>query len=259
MISPPIVDDPDLVRQVLCDETFLPHRSPYQVAGPTLELRERMARFSAPDSHPQRRAALTEVLEPFDAGDAEAVARELAAAEIARGGDVESVAATVPTATLARLLGLPCDRAALVADVEAVVRVIGRGEPPSAASDAATDRLLGLAPDPAEAVAVASVLYQNFDATAAAIRNAEAARRRGSAPEPAVARTRRVATRPVTVGATPIGTGGEVVLEIGSAGLPFGAGPHECPGRLLAEAIVRGASSALGRVGRQGEPHATDA
>lgn len=246
-MSPQPVDDPDLVWQVLCDESFLPHRSAYPVTGPTQQLRELMARFSPPEAHLERRAAVVAVLGRLDADDADAIARELAAAELARGGDVESVAATVPTATLARLLDLRCDDAALVADVEAVVRVIGRGEPPSAVSDAATDRLLGVAPDPADSVAVASALYQNFDATAAAIRNAEAAHRRGSEPEPAVARTRRVATCSVAVGVTRVEVDDEVVLEIGSAGMPFGAGPHECPGRVVAEAIVRGATAALSR------------
>jgi cytochrome P450 len=35
------------------------------------------------------------------------------------------------------------------------------------------------------------------------------------------------------VGELVVPSGGEVTLEIGVAGLPFGAGPHRCPGDLV--------------------------
>lgn len=46
-------------------------------------------------------------------------------------------------------------------------------------------------------------------------------------------RTRRVAARDTPVGELVVPSGGEVTLEIGVAGLPFGAGPHRCPGDLV--------------------------
>ena len=39
--------------------------------------------------------------------------------------------------------------------------------------------------------------------------------------------------------------GVEVVLEIGAAGLPYGAGPHRCPGTELAEQIATGVVGAI--------------
>ncbi len=45
--------------------------------------------------------------------------------------------------------------------------------------------------------------------------------------------------------AVPIAAGTALVLEIGAAGLPFGAGPHECPGRAVAESIVAGVVAAF--------------
>ncbi|MFW2333845.1 hypothetical protein [Ilumatobacter sp.] len=245
MTSSPPIADTDLVRQVMCDPTFHPHPSAFPIDGSTLRLREQMARFSGPDTHPARRTTVMALIDRIDPQLAEAISGELTDAELARGGDAESVAAMVPTCTLARVLELRCDHRSLVGDVEAVVRVIGRGERPTFASDAATDRLIGLAADPADAVALASVLYQNFDATSAAIRNAELARRDGTEPAPAVERTRRVATLPAAIGDRHVEAGEDVVLEIASAGAPFGVGPHECPGRVVAEAIVRGATAAL--------------
>lgn len=242
----------------MCDDSFLPHRSAYPIVGPTLRLREQMARFSAPETHAARRAQVDEVIGRLDADDAAAIAEALATDDLARGGDVESVASVVPTVTLSRLLGIARDDAALVADVESVVEVIGRGAAPSAASDAATERVLDLAVDPESAVAVASLLYQNFDATAAAIRAADRARHTGTEPETAVARTRRVAMHTGVVGDARVGAGDEVVLEIGSAGLPFGVGPHECPGRQLAEAIVRGVATAVARAAATRDLRASD-
>jgi cytochrome P450 len=87
---------------------------------------------------------------------------------------------------------------------------------------------------------VLSLLYQNFDATAAAVRAATTARRRGTPAEPAVARTRRTVLESTVVDGLEVEPEIDVVLEIGAAGLPYGAGPHECPGRVLAERIVAG-------------------
>ena len=39
--------------------------------------------------------------------------------------------------------------------------------------------------------------------------------------------------------------GSDVVLEIASVGLPYGAGPHQCPGRRLAELIVAAVVAAI--------------
>ena len=114
------------------------------------------------------------------------------------------------------------------------MRVIGRGEPPSAAADAAVDRLTADLGHHQQVVAALSILYQNFDATAALIGTGLLARANGTQRVAAVPRTRRIAVGNTAVGGRIVDAGTAVTLEIGAAGLEFGAGPHECPGRDLA-------------------------
>jgi len=83
-----------------------------------------------------------------------------------------------------------------------------------------------------------SVLYQCLDAVAALITTTLHARARGAARVAAVQRTMRVAVEPFDVGGLPVAAGDVLELAIGEAGLEFGAGPHACPGRQLAEAIA---------------------
>jgi hypothetical protein len=134
----------------------------------------------------------------------------------------------------------------IVADMLAIVRVIGRGAPSSAESDAATDRMLALCSDrPGGGVPTVSVLYQNFDATWSMLTTTLQACATRVPGVPAVPRTLRVAAVDIEwLGRTiPAGTG--FVLEIGQAELPFGAGPHHCPGHVLARAIVAGILAAI--------------
>jgi cytochrome P450 len=110
--------------------------------------------------------------------------------------------------------------------------VIGRGEPATTATDASTDRLLDRCGQlPAGGVPTVSLLYQNFDATAALIATTLMAVATHRPAVAAVPRTRRTATRDVVVAGSVLPVGSDVVVEIGAAGLPFGAGPHQCPGR----------------------------
>jgi cytochrome P450 len=96
---------------------------------------------------------------------------------------------------------------------------------------------------------VASILYQGFDATMwliAVTLHAGATGQRAVAPVP---RTRRVARRDSITGGVALRQGTEVVLEIGAAGLPYGAGPHRCPGTELAEQITAGVVGAIEAAG----------
>ena len=207
-----------------------------------------MARFSEPAEHPPRRAAVVAAVGALDPSRLRVAAAELTAAPLT-GADVDvlgGIAGIVPTEAVCRVLSL--QPPAAVDDVEAVVRVIGRGEPATADADAAAQRLLALAD-----VATVSLLYQNFDATAALI-----ATTLGNPPAPAVPRTRRVAVADTAVGGRAVAAGTAVVVEIGAAGLPFGAGPHECPGRELAEAIVAGVLDAFTAGGYQVDPSQTE-
>lgn len=207
-----------------------------------------MARFSGPDVHASRRAEVDAAIDGLDPDQAEQLARELTLSFDRRGNATfDELARCVPTMTMVSLLGLAIDPVEVVDDVERVVLVIGRGEPADDAADAATDRLLAAtgSSEPEAADAVVSLLYQNFDATAALLRTTVEAHTSGRPPEAPVRATRRVATAPNTIAGHELGVGDEVVLEIGAAGLPYGAGPHACPGRLVAEAIVRGMVVAL--------------
>ena len=223
------------IEAALADPSLVPPaiRGP----GAALALRAAMARFSGPTEHPARRAAVVAAADAIDVrrlADTAAVQTRLRLAGAAVDA-VAEIARVVPTKALASSLGAPDTP---VADVDAVVAVVGRGQPATPAADAAAQRLIGRF-----GVEGASLLYQNFDATAALIATRLAAIATGGAPAPAVPRTKRVG---------PHGT--DVTLEIGAAGLPFGSGPHRCPGEQLAEAIVAGVLAAIESAGYRPDP-----
>ena len=235
------------VLAALHDPALVPHHSADRSTGATMRLRGEMARFSPPVAHGPRRADVVAVIESIDVDAVRLRAADEAEARLVDDVDlVAGIARVVPTVTLWGALALPGPAA--LADVEAVVRVIGRGEPATATSDAAAERLLGVAD-----VATVSLLYQDFDATSALIATTLAP---GAAP--AVPRTRRVAAADTSIGGVPVAAGVELVVEIGAAGFPFGAGPHECPGRTLAEAIVAGVIDAWTRSGLAIDPASID-
>jgi hypothetical protein len=156
--------------------------------------------------------------------------------------DVETLRWAVPTYTLAAVLGLAADREQLRSDTETIARVIGRNEPSSGASDAATGRLHAACAHHADPVAAVSILYQNHDATASLI-EAEVAGAFNGGPGLVGAATKRVAASAVTLDEAELAVGDEVTIDL--AGMPYGSGPHQCPGQRLAEAIARGVVEAL--------------
>ncbi len=88
-----------------------------------------MARFSEPADHPARRAAVVEVIGRLDPATARAAAAEATVA-LLRGDEIDvlaDLARIVPTTVLWGMLDLSGPVA--IDDVEAMVRVIGRGEP----------------------------------------------------------------------------------------------------------------------------------
>jgi hypothetical protein len=60
-----------------------------------------------------------------------------------------------------------------------------------------------------------------------------------------VVRTLRSAATDTDVAGTPVAAGALVALDLDATGLELGAGPHRCPGREVAEAIVAGVLDAL--------------
>jgi cytochrome P450 len=204
-----------------------------------------MARFAGPHEHAERRRAVTEALGQVNVDAATTAATRVTDRMLAEPVlDAIVISRTAPVVALAAALGLldvddlPMTRR-LVADVDAVAAVVGRGRQPDSNSDAATDRLLALASGhPSGAVAVVSLLYQCLDATAAAIATTLHALATGGEQRAAVPRTIRVATRAGQVAGVAIVPGDTIVLALAAGDMEFGAGPHICPGRDLAVRIT---------------------
>jgi cytochrome P450 len=213
-----------------------------------LRLQHSMARFSGPAVHASRRDDVVAVIERLDTDACRAAAARLTEQRLGphRIDVVGHVARAVPTETLIELLGLEYDIGQALADVDRIADVIGRGASPTAATDEAARRLMSAATRAgADPIAVVSVLYQSFDSTAALFLTTLHASCSGEPAVPAVPRTRRVASHDTVVGHRRIGSGTVVIVEIGSAGLPFGAGAHRCPGESVARCVVAGMLDAV--------------
>jgi cytochrome P450 len=221
------------VRAVLADSRFVPvPPGPGGPVGSMAWLRSSVARFSHGAEHARRRALVEAELAAIDP--------EHLGMAAARSG---RFAGDVAVAVLAEALGVE-DVDAVVAALPAVAAVYLT--PGDAAAERAADgavavlvKLLGTAPERI------GLLVQAYAATAGLIR---AAVGRGSVAdalrdEPPVRSTRRVATVDTSLGGTAIAAGDTLVLDLASAGLPFGGEPRVCPGRAhalaIAEAVVR--------------------
>ena len=206
-----------------------------------------MARFSDPTEHVARRQAVVAAIRAIDPERVLVLATEQAASRLT-GAPIDGIqiAGTVPTEALARSLALQAPLEQIVDDMLAIVKVIGRGAASSAESDAATERMLALCSGgPDGGVPTLSILYQNFDATWSQLTTTLQACATRIPGVPAIPRTRRVAATDIEWLGRTIPRGTELLLEIGQAGLPYGAGPHQCPGQRLADANVAGILAAI--------------
>ncbi len=205
-----------------------------------------MARFSNGDNHTTRRRAVESAISRIDLDQlARLAAKEVAVmADVGCGSvTIEELAATVPTRTVARSLGVDgAELPAVVAAVEAVADAIGRGRPVDDTTEERCVRLLDrFADHPDGAVAAVSVLYQNRDATAALL-VASADHPDGTVA--AVPGTVRQAVGDVSIGSLQLADGDLVRLEF-TAAQQFGAGPHRCPGEAMARCLVNAILSAV--------------
>ncbi len=236
---------PDEVGVALRSDALVPPPAPATLGhGPTAQLRRDMARFSHGDDHGPRRDQVVAAVDRLDSAEMETAARVLterflggAATDAGRG-----LGFVVPTHCMAAALGVPDAEWEIVrTDVAVVVAAIGRQEAASDAIDQATERLmLRFAHHPDGPVAAISLLYQNHDATAALLAAVSEAAERGDDRGSALVKTVRVATESTRIGGTAIDVGSTAVLSLEALANEFGAGPHECPGRSVAEAIVAG-------------------
>jgi cytochrome P450 len=226
-----------------------PAASAALLAGPTADLRAAMARFSSGPEHQERRRQVMAAIDGVDPAQLRQDAYRRAVARL--GGDpvdaLAGIGLAVPTEALATALGVGgAELPAVVADVAAVVRVIGRGQRSGPRSDRATAQLARrLASHPAGPVAAVSLLYQNHDATAALAAATILARHTGRRRRGALAGTVRVAVTGTVIGETPVEAGQQVILDLEASGHEHGAGPHRCPGADLAQSIVEGIVSAI--------------
>jgi cytochrome P450 len=200
-----------------------------------------------------RRAEVERVLDALDPSVVRSTAFEIALRLIGERKQVDAaadLAFRVPIETMLTMLDVAGDRCALVREVRAVAEVIGRGAAASESSDAGTERLLdACARTDRNALAVGSVLYQTHDATAALVIETILANHLLATRRPAVRETRRVVVTETVVDGERLLPGSTVVLDLAAAGLEFGAGPHQCPGRSVAEAIVDGIVGAIEAAG----------
>jgi cytochrome P450 len=231
-----LITDADAVRAALADEEYrMPPVDRTATTGVGW-LRATVARFVDGAPHTRRRALVTDLLAAIPPESLRTGARDRTVDILASaGGPVEvmsAVARPVPIGVLGAALGVASD---LTPAVAAAARSYQPHTPVTPEADAAVAALLvafGGAADE-ETAARIGVLVQACDATAGLIRNAIRAGGVAAAlrDDPPARRTRRVRE------------GHEVQIELTS--VPFGAGPHRCPGSEHATAIAAGVLDAL--------------
>jgi cytochrome P450 len=203
-----------------------------------------MARFSHGAIHRHRREAVTDLINGFDLAmiESSAATRTERRFTSSRIDGVSSIADIVPTEVLALALGVTESEVGwIVEDTRHIAAAIGQQLPPSPGSDRAVNRLRRLfSHHSAGFVAVVSLLYQNYNATSSLIAEHLLAEGAGRVRRSAISSTVRIASRATRVNDTEIAADATVVIDLESAGLEFGYGPHECPGRRLAESIASG-------------------
>ncbi len=242
------------VAAALAAEHLVPPARPSSIPpGPVADLRDAMARFSGPDLHEVRRADVDAALRLLDNYPLDILGRDRTRSLVS-GEPIDAldrIGRVVPTVTLAAALGVhDHELSGVLADVRAIAVVIGRGEPSTPAADGAAVRLLErFESHEFGPVAGVSLLYQNHDATAALFAATVVAAAHGAERRGALARTVRVAVADTVVADLAVPAGTAVVLDLEQSGWEFGAGPHACPGRGVAERLVAAMVGALDDAG----------
>ena len=249
-----LVDTRDVVPG-LCAAELVPPPGPGPLGtGSTATLRAAMARFRSGVDHEGPRRQVESAIDRVDVAEVATMASQLTAAALHRRSIelVADVGFVVPTQSLALALGVAEGELESVgSDVRDIVTVIGRQHRATDVTDAAVDRLLTrFSNHPDGPVAVASMLYQNHDATAALFAAAVSAGVDNSERRSALARTVRIASAAISIGGCSIEPGDTVELSLDDRDTEFGAGPHQCPGRELTSGIVDAMTAAVIASGR---------
>jgi cytochrome P450 len=265
------------VRAVLADPRFtVTPPGPRGRPGTLDWLRATVPRFSEGSTHTRRRDITLAQLDRLDPVDLRREATE----RTAQGGDVMTLARTVPAAVLGHGLGV-ADEDALVAAVKVTAAdyLVNQGEPGAAdPSVALLAELLGPGEEELVAARIA-LLTQAYEATANLVAHAVVTAESLAEPRPVAAviaetlrfvppvpTMRRVADGTAALNGQVPAVGDLVVLDIAAANrdpsvftgpdrfdpdraanphLTFGAGRHRCPGVAHALALAEGIVAAL--------------
>ncbi|MFC4857106.1 hypothetical protein [Actinophytocola glycyrrhizae] len=213
-------------------------------------LRGTVARFADGQAHQRRRLHVTGMLARADVTALRAAAAAATRAVFDSGHPVDvlaQVAPVVPVEVLAEALDMP------PVPVHHVAAAAAAYQPGGDSADAQADNavahlvtVFGGVPDESTAARI-GVLVQAHTATACLIGNVARTlpRAPGLPADALVARTLRLAPPVRTTRRLDTGTGAVVTVDLAARRLPFGAGPHECPGRDHAVAIAEGVVETL--------------
>jgi cytochrome P450 len=216
-----------------------------------------LVRMNDGPAHTSRRSAVAAALASFDEAVVREHARAIAARLLDESLDVNRFQFRLPVSVLAKLLGAADDALPdIVDDVAALAHAFAAsGDAAAVARGAsAADRLLArIAPfGEVDLENTIGFLTQSYDATAGLIGNAllAVARRTAGANnivrEEAFAVVDRVAHEDPSVLTTRRYRDGEtIVVQLAAADLPFGFGPHACPGQRIASTIAAAAIETL--------------
>lgn len=242
----PRIADPAEVSAALASPAFTMPPVPGGPAVGIRWLRGSVARFSDGADHERRRRLVTGSLTAV----ASAELRERAAARtraVLDGRPLRLVASEVTVDVLVAALAMPPVRAA---DVAVVATAYQPGSGAEAPADEAVVRLVdafGGTPDDATAAGI-GLLVQACAATAGLVDNAARAMARAAGDRPVDAIVAETLLRDPPVRTTrrlAAATGTVVEIDLAASGLPFGSGPHRCPGREHATAIATGILAAV--------------
>lgn len=231
-----------------------------------------LVRMTDGDFHARHKPAVRASAQRWPAGQVSEAATVAAHSLWGRTG-VNDWLWQVPVQAVARLLGVAeADLAATVAAVRDFTRAIAPNADAAtiAQADPAVRKLMaqgeasGL--DRVQCANRIALMQQALDATSGLIGNVLVAlQREGASPsrefvervalaDPAILNTRRFAAQDSQLAGQSVRQGQCVLLQLGEAGLPFGAGAHECPGRQLAIDIAAAAVAAVPVAGRDWTP-----
>ncbi|MGB8626548.1 MAG: hypothetical protein WCD03_10360, partial [Candidatus Cybelea sp.] len=213
-------------------------RVPKPMQGTLLgEIFERLVRWNEGERHAELRRLVEEKLAQWPQKDIQRIARDAARRLPEQEIAAYTIASLVGIRDPERSLSSIRDFAQAVA-AGADVAAIERG---AAAAQSLGDAL-PLAGDADEKANLLGFLFQSYAATARLIENGLAGRT--DAP---VLTTRRYAAEDVDICGKSVRKGDAVFVLLTSPRFYFGAGPHACPGRDIAETIANAAIEVLAR------------